>query len=84
MEPKIAGKIASGMLRTCASIKPEKVLPVFLPHVCNVLTRVMADIDVTSDLYPGDELMFNMLLLSDLMLVPGELSFLKRTIELVL
>ena len=71
MEPKIAGKIASGMLRTCASIRPEKVLPVFVPHVCHVLTRVMAEYDVNCDLYPRDELIFNMLLLSDLMLVPG-------------
>ena len=53
MEPKIPGRFASGMLRTCASMKLERVLPVFLPHVCNVLTRVMADFDVTSDLYPG-------------------------------
>ena len=71
LEPKISGKIASGMMRTCAKISPRKVLPIFLPHVCSVLKSCLADVDLSSDRYLGDEIMFNMVLLSDLLCLPG-------------
>jgi len=71
LEPKIAGKIASGMIRTCAKISPQKVLPIFLPHVCSVLKICFSDTDLTSDQSLGDEIMFNMVLLSDLLCLPG-------------
>jgi len=70
-EPKIAGKIASGMIRTCAKISPHKVLPIFLPHVCSVLKICFSDTDLTSDQSLGDEIMFNLVLLSDLLCLPG-------------
>ena len=71
MEPKVSGKIASGMLRTLASIAPGAVLPLFIPHVCSVLGACLEDTDPACDLSLGDELMFNMLLLSELLCVPG-------------
>jgi len=71
LEPKIAGKIASGMIRTCAKISPGKVLPIFLPHVCSVLKICFSDTDISSDQSLGDEIMFNMVLLSDLLCLPG-------------
>jgi len=71
LEPKIAGKIASGMIRTCAKISPQKVLPIFLPHVCSVLKICFSDTNLSSDQSLGDEIMFNMVLLSDLLCLPG-------------
>lgn len=71
LEPKISGKIASGMMRTCVKISPRKVLPIFLPHVCSVLKCCLAEVDLNSDRYLGDEIMFNMVLLADLLCLPG-------------
>ena len=72
MEPKISGKIASGMLRTVASLAPNKVLPLFLPRIVSVLQSSLGDVDHKSDKYLGDEIMFNMLLLTDLLLMQGD------------
>ena len=71
LEPKVAGKIASGMCRTCAKVAPHKVLPVFLPHVCRLLENCFSEMDVAKEDQLGDEIMFNMILLSDLLCLPG-------------
>ena len=51
-------------------MRPDLVLTM-VPGVVTTLTSVVGECDVTSDMYPGDEIMFNMLLLADLLLVPG-------------
>ena len=71
LEPKVAGKIASGMCRTCAKISPQEILASFVPRTCSTLLDALAETDLQSDLYLGDEIMFNLLLLSDLACVPG-------------
>ena len=70
-EPKVAGKIVSGMCRTCAKIWPEKILESLIPRTCQTLLDGLGEIDLKTDLYLGDEIMFNLLLLSDLVCVPG-------------
>ena len=71
LEPKVAGRIASGMARTCAKIAPATVLSAFLPLTCSTLTSCLADTDLASSLPLGDEIMFHLLLLSDLLCLPG-------------
>ena len=71
LEPKVAGKIASGMCRTCAKISPERILGSQVPRVCKTLVSTFGEADLDSDLYLGDEIMFNLLLLSDIVCVPG-------------
>jgi len=71
LEPKVAGKIASGMARTCAKVAPHKVLPIFLPSVCRLLENCFTEVDVATEDQLGDEIMFNMILLSDLLCLPG-------------
>ena len=71
LEPKVAGKIASGMCRTCARIAPEQILATMVPRICEVLLVALGEVDLKSDVYLGDEIMFNLLLLSDIVCVPG-------------
>ena len=42
-----------------------------MPRVCSVILVASRELDLTSDQYLGDELMFNMLLLSEMLCVPG-------------
>ena len=44
-----------------------------MPRVCGVILEASSVQDLTSDQYLGDELMFNMLLLSEVLCVPGKL-----------
>lgn len=71
LEPKVAGKIASGMCRTCAKISPVEILAAFVPTTCSILRDTLRETDLSTDFYLGDEIMFNLLLLSDLVIVPG-------------
>ena len=71
LEPKVAGKIASGMCRTCAKISPVEILSTFVPTTCKILEDALKETDLSTDFYLGDEIMFNLLLLSDLVIVPG-------------
>ena len=71
LEPKVAGRIASSMCRICVKIAPSLVLNAFLPHVCSLLVACLAEVDPESALPLGDEIMFNLLLLSDLVCLPG-------------
>ena len=71
LEPKVAGRIASSMCRICVKIAPSLVLNAFLPHVCSLLVDCLAEVDPESALPLGDEIMFNLLLLSDLVCLPG-------------
>ena len=45
-----------------------------MPRVCSVILVASRELDLTSDQYLGDELMFNMLLLSEMLCVPGKLD----------
>ena len=67
----MAGKIASGMCRTCAKISPVEILAAFVPTTCSILRDTLRETDLSTDFYLGDEIMFNLLLLSDLVIVPG-------------
>ena len=71
LEPKVAGKMASGLCRTCSRIAPQKVLPSLLPHSCAVLCEALAELEPDCDAYLGDEVMFHLLLVSDLVVLPG-------------
>ena len=46
-----------------------------MPRVCSVILVASRELDLTSDQYLGDEVMFNMLLLSEMLCVPGKLDY---------
>ena len=71
LEPKVAGRIASSMCRICVKIAPSLVLKALLPHVCSLLVNCLDEVDLDSAHPLGDEIMFNLLLLSDLVCLPG-------------
>ena len=50
-----------------------RLLASLVPRVCGVILEASSVQDLTSDQYLGDELMFNMLLLSEVLCVPGKL-----------
>jgi proteasome activator subunit 4 len=71
LEPKVAGKMAGGLCRTCVRIAPEKFLSRVLPRSCGVLCRALTEIEPESERYLGDEVMFHLLLLAELVSLPG-------------
>ena len=54
------------------SIPYIRFLCSLVPRVCDVILEVCSVQDLTSDQYLGDELMFNMLLLSEVLCIPGK------------
>ena len=55
------------------SILNLRLLDSLVPRVCGVILEACSVQDLASDQYLGDELMFNMLLLSEVLCVPGKL-----------
>ena len=51
-----------------------RLLASLVPRVCSVILVASRELDLTSDQYLGDEVMFNMLLLSEMLCVPGKLG----------
>ena len=53
----------------------SRLLASLVPRVCSVILVTSRELDLTSDQYLGDEVMFNMLLLSEMLCVPGKLDY---------
>ena len=58
-----------------------ELLSSLVPQVCSVILAASRELNLNSDQYLGDEVMFNMLLLSDMLCVPGKLYCLSRRIS---
>ena len=55
-----------------SKVSCSRLLASLVPRVCSVILVASRELDLTSDQYLGDEVMFNMLLLSEMLCVPGK------------
>lgn len=67
-EPHVAGKFAAHVCSSVAKVNAPKVLQTFLPHLLRFLDSSLASEDVLLEESLEDELLFNLLLLSELVL----------------
>ena len=65
-EPHVAGKFAAHVCSSVAKVNAAKVLQAFLPHLLRFLDSILASDDVLNEETLEDELLFNLLLLSEL------------------
>ncbi len=65
-EPHVAGKFAAHVVSSVAKVNAAKVLQIFLPNLLLSLGNALASDDVLEEERLEDELMFNLLLLSEL------------------
>ncbi|XP_057375631.1 proteasome activator complex subunit 4-like [Daphnia carinata] len=70
-EPHVAGKFAAHIVGSVAKVNTAKVLQTFLPSLLKSLESTLASDDILVEERQEDELMFNLLLLSELMRCPG-------------
>lgn len=71
IEIHVAGKFAANMCRSAVKINPEEALKVFLPGVCRLLMTLLENKDLQEAQHLDDEVLFNLLLLSELVRCPG-------------
>jgi len=70
LEWKVSGKIAASLVRCVAKARPVKGLAAFLPMVCRNIEGLIGD--VKSDDNLDDELKFQLVLMTELVRVPGK------------
>lgn len=67
-EPHVAGKFAAHICCSVTKVNPAKVLQLFLPRLFRSLETILSYDDVLGEEILEDELLFNLLLLSELVL----------------
>lgn len=67
-EPHVAGKFAAHICCSVAKVNTQKVLRVFTPHLFRSLHKALLSDDVLREETLDDELLFHLLLLSELVL----------------
>jgi len=84
MEWKVSGKIAAGLCRCLTKVRPDKGLAGLLPLVLDIIEGIVKD-GVKDEDSLNDELKFQLMMLSELVRVPGKflLPYMAR-IELLL
>ena len=65
-EPQVAGKFAAHICSSVAKVNATRVLRVFLPHLFRSLHSSMSSDDILNEETLDDELLFHLLLLSEL------------------
>ncbi|CAL4101951.1 unnamed protein product, partial [Meganyctiphanes norvegica] len=71
IEIHVAGKFAANMCRSAVKVNPEEALKAFVPSVCRLLLTLMENKDLQDAQHLDDEVLFNLLLLSELVRCPG-------------
>lgn len=71
IEIHVAGKFAANMCRSAVKVNPPEALKVFVPGVCRLLLALTANEEVQNEEHLDDELLFNLLLLSELVRCSG-------------
>ncbi|KAG1668701.1 Proteasome activator complex subunit 4 [Nymphon striatum] len=85
LETKVAGKFAAHMVRSAVKTNSEIALKTFLPHICEMIMTLTSNEEVMKEEFLDDELMFNLLLFSEVLLGDGQnLLKYKHQIEEVL
>lgn len=91
IEIHVAGKFAANMCRSAVKVNPPEALKVFVPGVCRLLMALTDNDEIQNEEHLDDELLFNLLLLSELVrcsgcylvqYVPQISQVLKRTLHL--
>lgn len=67
-EPHVAGKFAAHVCSSVAKVNAQKVLQTFLPHLLRFLENSLAPDEILREESLEDEQLFNLLLLSELVL----------------
>ncbi|KAK8403278.1 hypothetical protein O3P69_000420 [Scylla paramamosain] len=71
IEIHVAGKFAANMCRSAVKVNPPEALKVFVPGVCRLLLTLTDNEEVQNEEHLDDELLFNLLLLSELVRCSG-------------
>ncbi|XP_047484565.1 proteasome activator complex subunit 4-like isoform X1 [Penaeus chinensis] len=71
IEIHVAGKFAANMCRSAVKVNPQEALKVFVPSVCRLLITLTSNEEVQKEENLDDELLFNLLLLSELVRCSG-------------
>ncbi|XP_045600493.2 proteasome activator complex subunit 4 isoform X1 [Procambarus clarkii] len=71
IEIHVAGKFAANMCRSAVKINPSEALKAFVPGVCRLLLALTDNEEVQKEEHLDDELLFNLLLLSELVRCSG-------------
>ncbi|XP_050688195.1 proteasome activator complex subunit 4-like isoform X2 [Eriocheir sinensis] len=71
IEIHVAGKFAANMCRSAVKVNPHEALKVFVPGVCRLLLTLTDNEEVQNEEHLDDELLFNLLLLSELVRCSG-------------
>ncbi|KAJ9582853.1 hypothetical protein L9F63_022812, partial [Diploptera punctata] len=66
LETKVAGHFMATMVRSFAKVNPEETLRMFLPHLCEEILSLVENDDVLKEEILDNELLYNLLLLSEL------------------
>ncbi|KAK8724601.1 hypothetical protein OTU49_011168 [Cherax quadricarinatus] len=71
IEIHVAGKFAANMCRSAVKVNPSEALKAFVPGVCRLLLALTDNDEVQNEEHLDDELLFNLLLLSELVRCSG-------------
>ncbi|XP_068219564.1 proteasome activator complex subunit 4-like isoform X1 [Palaemon carinicauda] len=73
IEIHVAGKFAANMCRSAVKVNPKEALKIFVPGVCRLLLALTDNEEVQNEENLDDEILFNLLLLSELVRCGGHL-----------
>lgn len=90
LETKVAGHFIASLCRVFARVNPEETLKVLVPHLCSTILTLTESEDVQKEEILGDELLYNLLILSEVVdglsgllpYVPQIVQVLDRTLHL--
>ncbi|XP_022243744.1 proteasome activator complex subunit 4-like [Limulus polyphemus] len=71
LETKVSGRFAANMCRSAARVNPEATLRLFLPHFCKLVITLTESEDVAKEEILDEELLFSLLLLSEVVRCNG-------------
>ncbi|XP_042231597.1 proteasome activator complex subunit 4-like isoform X2 [Homarus americanus] len=71
IEIHVAGKFAANMCRSAVRVNPSEALKAFVPGVCRLLLALTENEEIQNEEHLDDELLFNLLLLSELVRCSG-------------
>lgn len=65
LEAKVSGKLLALFCRAFSFVNPVNTLHMFVPHLCNTIKQLLADIDDKNDDNLNEELLYNLVLLAE-------------------
>lgn len=65
LETKVAGHFVAMLCRAFSRVNPEETLKCLVPHLCNTVLSLTESEDIQKEEVLSDELLYNMLILSE-------------------